>query len=110
MLRRTKHTGIQMQGGAPLEYTGEILYRRITHILRGPIYGLMQDWVIMSFAFEPSLRLQAEDTWKEMEGHPKEDWLTEVANDDTTLGYWEWVEARIENAKITDKEDDGIGA
>lgn len=29
--------------------------------------------------------------------YPKEDWKYEVANDDTVLGYSEWVEHRIES-------------
>lgn len=47
-LRETKHTGLQMQNGAPLEYTGRSLHRIVSYILRGPIYGLGNNWVIMS--------------------------------------------------------------
>ena len=32
----------------PLEYTGRVTMRTVTHILHGPIYGLMDGWVIMS--------------------------------------------------------------
>lgn len=32
--------------------------------------------------------------WTEIPGHPVEDWKNEVANDDTLLGYHEWVRAR----------------
>lgn len=31
---------------------------------------------------------------EEAPDHPIEDWQYEVANDDTRLGYWEWVKAR----------------
>lgn len=34
--------------------------------------------------------------WHEIEGHPSHDWRDEVANDDTRLGYLDWVDARIE--------------
>lgn len=29
--------------------------------------------------------------WGECAQYPKVDWLTEVENGDTVLGYWEWV-------------------
>lgn len=47
-LRETKHTGAEMAAGAPLEYTGRTTGRVVTHILRGPIYGLTDGWVILS--------------------------------------------------------------
>lgn len=47
-LRKTRHTGQQMRDGAPLEYVGAPLYAYVTHILRGPIYGLADGWVCMS--------------------------------------------------------------
>lgn len=46
-LRKTKHTGAEMSEGAPLEYVGPPLYVYVTYILRGPIYGLADGWVIM---------------------------------------------------------------
>lgn len=47
ILRRTKSTGEQMKAGAQLEYTGSVLAVEVTYILRGPIYGLAEAWVIM---------------------------------------------------------------
>jgi len=48
-LRETKYSGAQMAtGGRPLIYTGREARRHVTHILRGPIYGLQKGWVIMS--------------------------------------------------------------
>jgi len=35
-------------------------------------------------------------SWGEHPEHSLEDWRYEVANDDTRLGYWEWVAHRIE--------------
>lgn len=46
-LRRTKYTGAQMKAGKPLIYEEET-HRYVSHILRGPIYGLKSGWVIMS--------------------------------------------------------------
>lgn len=46
LLRRTRHTGEEMHGGAPLAYTGQQLRVLVTHVLEG--YGLMPGWVILS--------------------------------------------------------------
>lgn len=50
ILRRTRYTGKQMHFGDPLEYTGEKEVRRVTHLLRGPLYGLAEGWVILSIS------------------------------------------------------------
>lgn len=60
-LRETKHTGAEMAAGAPLEYTGRFDRRIVTHILRGPIYGLMEGWAILSCAARLSYPL--DDDW-----------------------------------------------
>jgi len=49
VLRETRYTGEQMSLGSPLEYTGREIRRSVSHILRGPVYGLMDGWVILSF-------------------------------------------------------------
>jgi hypothetical protein len=49
-LRETKYTGEEMAEGKPLEYTGREVYCKITHILRGPEYGLKDGWCILSIA------------------------------------------------------------
>lgn len=50
-LRQTVYSGFQMANdGKPLEFTGLACYAVITHILRGPIYGLKEGWVIMSIS------------------------------------------------------------
>ena len=36
------------------------------------------------------------DTWGSHPIHPVEDWQHEVSNDETRLGYWEWVESRLD--------------
>jgi len=33
------------------------------------------------------------NVWGEDEQFPREDWRYEVTNDDTNLGYWEWVKS-----------------
>jgi Domain of unknown function (DUF3850) len=47
-LRQTRHSGEAMRTGGPLEYTGEEIHAVVSHVLRGPIYGLADGWVIMS--------------------------------------------------------------
>lgn len=44
----TVFTGVEMSCGMPLEYTGNIEKRIVSHILRGPQYGLVEGWVILS--------------------------------------------------------------
>ncbi len=48
ILRETKHSGLLMEKGAPLEFTGEKITRVVTYILHGPIWGLMDGWCIMA--------------------------------------------------------------
>ena len=43
--------------------------------------------------------LPADDPWAEDPDHPVADWQTEVANDDTRQGYWNWAASRINGAK-----------
>lgn len=47
-LRKTLHPGAAMRAGAPLVFTGDECVRVVTHILRGPLYGLAEGWVILS--------------------------------------------------------------
>lgn len=49
-LRETVDDGADMELGVPLEYTGRTTERVVTHVLRGPIYGLSEGWVILSCA------------------------------------------------------------
>lgn len=46
--------------------------------------------------------LQEDDSWGEHALYGREDWKAEVANGDTQLGYWAWVEHRLEA-----EDDDG---
>lgn len=46
----------------------------------------------------PTSRERFGGTWGEHPDWPVSDWQSEVASDDTRLGYWEWVEARLEEA------------
>lgn len=45
-LKETVYTGIEMQSGSPLCYTGRQIKCEVTFILEG--YGLQKDWVILS--------------------------------------------------------------
>ena len=56
ILRKTLHTGLEMAAGAPLCYEGDPLHLCVSYILRGPIYGLADGWVIMSI--EPKYLFQ----------------------------------------------------
>lgn len=59
-LRKTRYTGQEMRPymhpdqpgrvveGQPLKYVGPPLYVYVTYILRGPVYGLADGWVIMA--------------------------------------------------------------
>lgn len=48
LLMETRSTGLEMKLGAPLEYTGRNTETKVTHILAGPLYGLTEEWVILS--------------------------------------------------------------
>ena len=41
-----------------------------------------------------------DDVWASHAQFPVEDWRYEVANDDTRLGYWEWVASKNEQAEF----------
>jgi len=49
-LRKTKYTGEEMAESGPfnLAYIGKPHDVRVTHILRGPAYGLKEGWVCLS--------------------------------------------------------------
>ncbi len=47
-LRETVSTGAEMSAGAALVYTGSEIVARVGHIMRGPLYGLAEGWVIIS--------------------------------------------------------------
>ncbi|WP_304526880.1 hypothetical protein [Halomonas sp. I5-271120] len=46
------------------------------------------------------------DFWGEHPEHPLDVWQSEVADDDTRLGYWAWVLVRIEQEE-EDEESEG---
>ena len=48
ILRETRFTGEEMSQGKPLIYTGSTIKAWVTHILRDPVYGLKEGWVIMA--------------------------------------------------------------
>jgi hypothetical protein len=47
-LRQTTYTEEEMASGLPLQYTGLSILVVVKDILRGPIYGLEDGYVIMS--------------------------------------------------------------
>lgn len=38
--------------------------------------------------------MKEREHWDKDEDYPVEDWQYEVANNDTRLGYWAWVDAK----------------
>ena len=60
LLRETAFTGAEMACGMPLEYTGLTDTRKVTHILRGPRFGLEEGWVIMSVENPRIAQLEAD--------------------------------------------------
>jgi len=54
----------------------------------------------------PDSREQHGGTWGEHPDYPVSDWQYEVANGDTRLGYWDWVEhARTANVPDEPRPD-----
>lgn len=49
VLHETRFTGEEMAAGQPLEYTTRSTVRYISHCLHGPIYGLQEGCVLLSF-------------------------------------------------------------
>lgn len=45
-LNKTKHSADEMRNGAPLEYTGDVLIREVTHVLSN--YGMLPGYVALS--------------------------------------------------------------
>ena len=37
-----------MAAGAPLVYTGDTISCKVIHVLRGPVYGLLDGWCLLS--------------------------------------------------------------
>lgn len=49
ILEETKHTGHEMkERGFPLKYTGRSIVVKVTYLMKGPVYGLQNGWVIMA--------------------------------------------------------------
>lgn len=49
VLLETVYTGREMfEDKLPLVYSGRVLMMTVTHVLRGPIYGLCDKWVLLS--------------------------------------------------------------
>lgn len=52
-LRETKYSAADMKHGHVLIYTGREMYRIVRYAIYGPIYGLMDGWVILAFDAPP---------------------------------------------------------
>jgi len=40
-----------------------------------------------------TVKTEARDPWGEDTGHPRADWQHDVSDDNTSLGYWDWVDS-----------------
>lgn len=54
--RETRFSSAEMAGGAPLEYTGRTVANVISHVLRGPTFGLVAGWAMLSLGATVSAR------------------------------------------------------
>lgn len=48
ILKETVWSGEEMKQGKPLVYTGRVVEAVVIHILKEPVYGLQEGWVILS--------------------------------------------------------------
>lgn len=62
-----------------------------------PFYGVTSADETYTPAAQPE-----RDYWGENSEFPVEDWKYQVANGDTRRGYWEWIEAEQEAARLTE--------
>jgi hypothetical protein len=51
ILDKTKYTGAEMKAGAPLEYGSDGIECEVLHVFKGPLYGLLEGWCILSIQF-----------------------------------------------------------
>lgn len=47
-LRETQSTGVEMRAGAPLAFTGRECRRKVTHVLHGAEYGVVDGFAILA--------------------------------------------------------------
>lgn len=48
VLQETEYSSAEMDEGKPRRLTGRTVAVTITHVMHGPIYGLMEGWAILS--------------------------------------------------------------
>jgi hypothetical protein len=78
-----------------LDYAGRVCVhgRPVTDPLRTRFGEWTYDACVI---VRPTLRELQEDVWASDPQFPRSDWKHEVENDETHLGYWEWVESQRE--------------
>lgn len=52
ILDKTKYTGAEMKAGAPLEYDCNGIECQVLDVFKGPAYGLLDGWCILSIEFK----------------------------------------------------------
>jgi hypothetical protein len=93
LLMETVATGEAIKAGAPLQYTGNEMRKRVSHVLSG--YGLMPGWVCLSFeAGRAAASGQA--GWVSVPMEPTMDMY-----DAAVLAYQAWSAAEVANSTFT---------
>lgn len=109
-LRETTHTGAEMAGGAPLEYTGREITKTVSHVLGG--YGLAEGWVNLSFAAEarpaPDMSVEAlmpalQGLFAEVFHSPAGDTQLDVFRDRVVCALTDYVGATLAAARGENK-------
>jgi hypothetical protein len=60
------------------------------------------DALVKRMAEPPPVR--HDNLWEEDPSFPRSEWADEAGNDDTLLGYWDWVEAQKEQESDDEKD------
>lgn len=63
-------------------------------------FTIVSEWLLREQGVEV-------EYWGQFDPLPKSDWRYEVANNDTILGYWEWVAARVMQSTRTSRAKRG---
>ena len=62
--------------------------------------------VKQGYAVRKMSQRERDDTWSEHPKYPRSWWNQEAGNDDTHIGYWDWVESQIEQNGEEEEEED----
>ena len=60
------------------------------------IHTYSEDYPMIRVVVEPAARPDDRDPWGEDPEWPRKDWARECSENDTSLGYWDWVDSQKE--------------